>query len=110
MAVFEEGNIIYSCVLPIGSSHITNDIAIGLRGSIDLAEKVKLEYGSAISSEVSKKEIIDLSKLGLEESGTVLRLDVVKIIEARLVETLELVNKELKVINRQGLYPLELFF
>jgi len=105
MAVFEEGNIIYSCVLPIGSSHITNDIAIGLRGSIDLAEKVKLEYGSAISSEVGKKEMIDLSKLGLEESGTVFRSDVVKIIEARLVETLELVNKELKIINRQGLLP-----
>lgn len=105
MAVFEEGNIIHSCVLPIGSSHITNDIAIGLRGSIDLAEKVKLEYGSAVSSEVNKKEIIDLSKLGLEESGTVLRSDVVKIIEARLVETLELVNKELKMINRQGLLP-----
>ena len=105
MAVFEEGNIIHSCVLPVGSSHITNDIAIGLRGSIDLAEKVKLEYGLATSSEVSKKEVIDLSKLGLEESGTVLRSDVVKIIEARLVETLELVNKELKIINRQGLLP-----
>ena len=105
MAVFEEGNIIHSCVLPVGSSHITNDIAIGLRGSIDLAEKVKLEYGLATSLEVGKKEVIDLSKLGLEESGTVLRSDVVKIIEARLVETLELVNKELKIINRQGLLP-----
>jgi len=105
MAVFEEGNIIHSCVLPIGSSHITNDIAIGLRGSIDLAERVKIEYGSAISSEINKKEVIDLSKLGLEESGTVLRSDVVNIIEARLVETLELVNKELKSINRQGLLP-----
>lgn len=105
MAVFEEGNIVHSCVLPVGSAHITNDIAIGLRGSIDLAEKVKLEYGSAIASEIGKKDIIDLSKLGLEESGAVSRSDVVKIIEARLIETLELVNKELKIINRQGLLP-----
>lgn len=105
MTVYEEGNIVHSCVLPVGSAHITNDIAIGLRGSIDLAEKVKLEYGSALSSEISKRDNIDLSKLGLEGKGVVSRVEVVKIIEARLSEILELANKELKSIDRQGLLP-----
>lgn len=105
MTVFEEGKIIHSCVLPVGSAHITNDIAIGLRSSIELAEKVKLEYGSALSSEIGKKENIDLSKLGLNEKGVVPRIEVVKIIEARLSEILELANKELKKIDRQGLLP-----
>ena len=105
LTVFEEGEFVYSSVLPVGSSHITNDIAIGLRGSIDLAEKVKLEYGSSLSSEINKKDTIDLSKFGLEEKGIVSRLEVTKIIEARLNEILELTNKELKKIDRQGLLP-----
>lgn len=105
LTVFEEGDIIHSCILPIGSSHVTNDIAIGLRTAIDLAEKVKLEYGSALASEISKKENIDLSKLGLEEEGLVPRVQVAEIIEARVCEVLDLVNKELKRIDRQGLLP-----
>lgn len=105
ITVFEEGKIIHSCVLPVGSSHITNDIAIGLRSSIELAEKVKLEYGSALSSEIGKKENIDLSKLELNEKGIIPRAEVVKIVEARLSEILELANKELKNIDRQGLLP-----
>ncbi len=105
LTVFEEGYIIHSCVLPVGSSHITNDIAIGLRSDIDLAEKVKLEYGSALLSDINKKDMIDLAKLGSREGGVVPRVQVVEIVEARLSEILELANKELKKIDRQGLLP-----
>lgn len=105
LTVFEEGDIIHSCVLPIGSSHITSDIAIGLRSNIDLAEKVKLEYGSALVSEISKKDNINLSKLTEEEKGVIPRVQVAEIIEARLSEIFDLVNKELRKIDRQGLLP-----
>lgn len=105
LTVFEEGDIIHSCVLPIGSSHITSDIAIGLRSNIDLAEKVKLEYGSALVSEISKKDNINLSKLTGEEKGVIPRVQVAEIIEARLSEVFDLVNKELRKIDRQGLLP-----
>ena len=47
LAVFEENDLLHTAVIPIGGNHITNDIAIGLRTSIDVAEKVKLEYGNA---------------------------------------------------------------
>lgn len=106
LTIFEEGDIVHSCVLPIGSSHITNDIAIGLRSDIDLAERIKLEYGAAVSSEINKKDLIDLAKLSMGgEKGVIPRVEIANIIEARASEILELVNKELKKIDRQGLLP-----
>lgn len=104
LTVFEEGDIVHASALPIGGSHITNDIAIGLRTSVDVAERVKLEYGFAFPEEINKKEIIDLTKLEGEE-GIVSRRQVAEIINARIIEIFDLVNKELKKIGRQGLLP-----
>jgi cell division protein FtsA len=47
VSVYEEGNLLHAAILPVGGMHITNDIAIGLRTSIDTAERVKLLYGAA---------------------------------------------------------------
>lgn len=105
MAVYEEGKLLYTHILPVGSSHITNDIAIGLRTTIDLAEKIKLEYGLALPSEIKKKEIINLSELYGKEEGMIDRKDLAKIIEARIQEIFDLVNKELRRINKQRLLP-----
>lgn len=103
MAVFEEGDILHTKILPVGSSHITNDIAILLRTSVDVAEKVKLEFGNCVPGEVSKKEVIDLEKLGGQ--GQHSKYEVAEIIEARVLELAELINKELKEIDREGLLP-----
>ncbi len=105
MAAYEEGKLLYAQILPVGSSHITNDIAIGLRTTIDLAEKIKLQHGSALPSEIKKKEIIDLSKIDEKEKGIINRREVAKIIEARVQEIFDLVNKELKKIGKQKLLP-----
>ncbi|OGD38570.1 cell division protein FtsA [Candidatus Azambacteria bacterium RIFCSPLOWO2_02_FULL_46_11] len=105
LGVFEDGDIVYANILPIGSGHITNDIAIGLRTSIDVAEKIKLEYGSCAASEIGKKETIDLAKFGVEDQTKVSRRMLADIIEARICEIFDLVNKELKKINRQGMLP-----
>ena len=102
--VFEEGDLVDACVLPIGSGHITNDLAIGLRCDIDVAEKIKLQYGSVLAEEIGKKETIDLEKLGCE-SGQVSRQRVAEIIEARASEIFELAYKRLKQIDRAGLLP-----
>jgi len=104
LTIFEEGDIIHTSILPIGGSHITNDLAIGLRTSVDVAERVKLEYGSALPDEINKKEVIDLSKLEGEE-GANSRKYVAEIMHARLNEIFDLANKELKRIDRQGLLP-----
>ncbi|MEA2006748.1 MAG: cell division protein FtsA [Patescibacteria group bacterium] len=105
MAVFEESELIHIAVLPVGASHITNDIAIGLRTSIDVAEKVKLKYGSALSEEIGKNEQIDLAGIDVNEEGSVSRRHVAEIIEARIEEIFYLVEKELKKIGRSALLP-----
>ncbi|MDP2837671.1 MAG: cell division protein FtsA [Candidatus Moranbacteria bacterium] len=105
LAVFEDGDLLHLGVLPVGGAHITNDIAIGLRTSIEVAEAVKLQYGSAIAREVSKKDEIDLGMIDSQEEGMVSQHHVVEIIEARLEEIFSFVNTELKNIGREGLLP-----
>ncbi len=105
IAVFEEDDLLHTSVLPLGGNHITNDIAIGLRTSIDVAEKVKLEFGNAMPREINKKEDIDLSLIDSQEEGMVSRYHVAEIIEARLEEIFSLVNKELKSIGKDKLLP-----
>lgn len=105
LAVYEEGDLVHTAILPLGAGHITNDIAIGLRTSIDVAEKIKLEYGTAVSADVNKKEGIDLSQIDSQEEGVVSRHHVSEIIEARLEEILSLVQRELKAIGKAGLLP-----
>jgi cell division protein FtsA len=105
VSVYEEGNLLHAAILPVGGMHITNDIAIGLRTSIDTAERVKLLYGAADSRMVDHGELIDLNKVDPEENGTVSRKEVVEIIEARLEEIFDLVNRELKNIDRDGKLP-----
>lgn len=105
LAVYEDGNLLHLAVLPVGSGHITNDIAIGLRTSIDVAEAVKLQYGTANPGEVGKREEVDLSLFDAHEEGLVSRHHIAEIIEARLEEIFSFVNTELKAINRDGLLP-----
>lgn len=102
LAIFEEGSLIHLTILPIGSSHITNDIAVGLRTSIDIAEKIKLEFGSLFFQGNKKKERIKLEE---EETLVFSRKQLSKIIEARVLEIFREVNKELKKISKQQLLP-----
>ncbi len=105
LAVYEEGEILHSTILPIGSEHITNDIAIGLRTAIDVAERVKIEYGDCFSNTVSKKEEIDLYELGASEHETVKRKYLSEIIEARVEEIMQKIDDELRKVGRSGMLP-----
>jgi cell division protein FtsA len=105
LAVYEEGDLIHAVIIPVGAGHITNDIAIGLRTSVETAEKIKLEYGSAISNDINKKEGIELSQFDSAEEDVVSRHHVAEIIEARFEEIFSLVQKELKLIGKAGLLP-----
>lgn len=105
LAVFEEGDVIHTSILPVGSGHITNDIAIGLRTSIEVAEQVKLEYASCLPDEVNKRDEIDLADISPNETTVVSRRQIAEITEARVEEIFTLADKELKKIERSGLLP-----
>ncbi len=105
LAVFEEGDILHTKVLPIGSDHITSDIAIGLRISIDTAEKIKLECGTALSSGISKRDEIDIGEIEGRESNFISKKYVSEITEARIEEIFEKIDDELKKIDKSGKLP-----
>ena len=92
---FEEGEITICGVVPIGSMHITNDIAIGLRTNLDLAENIKLKFGYAVPDRVDEKEMIDLGKLDKNEDGEVKLKYISEIIEARLNEVLLIIKENM---------------
>ncbi len=105
MAVFEEGDLITTAVLPLGSNHITADIAIGLRTSLDIAEDIKLEYGNAVVANVNKRDEINLADFSDTENESVSLKYVAEIIEARVEEIFDMVDKKLIEIDRSGLLP-----
>ena len=105
VSVFEDGATLHTSVIPIGGENVTNDVAIGMRTSIDTAEKLKIEYGSIDPEEVNDRETIDLSLISKLDAHLVSKKQVVEIIRARYQEILVHVKEELAKINRDGMLP-----
>ncbi len=103
--VYEEGKVMYAKSIPIGSGYLTNDVAIGLKTSIDVAEKLKLTYGFALSRDVSLRDMIKLSEFDPGNKNEIKKRFLSEIIEVRLVELLELINNELKSLGRNAQLP-----
>lgn len=105
IAVYEENKLLHIAVFPVGSAHITNDLAIGLKTSIESAEAVKSSFGYAISKNISGKDLIDLAKIDPQSRNAISKRFVAEIIEMRLAEIMEWIGGELKHINRAGKLP-----
>ena len=77
-------------VLPVGGNNVTNDVAIGIKTSLQVAEELKIRHGTCDLRGIDEDEEISVSVLGEEAGRTVSRLEVCQIIEARMRETFEL--------------------
>ncbi len=110
IAVFEEGDLLHTAIIPLGGDHITNDIAIGLRTSIEIAEQVKLAHGNAVPDAVDRKHQFSLRDFGAESDEVIKQRFVAEIIEARLEEIFEAIDNELRKIDRSGMLPVGCFF
>lgn len=101
VAIYEEGDLQYSAVIPLGGVNITNDLAIGLKTDPEIAEQVKVEHASAINrhenSGISVKHKSEIHNFQID--------DIDEIVEARLEEIFEAVQHELKRAGRAGKLP-----
>jgi cell division protein FtsA len=101
VAVYEEGDLRFTAVIPIGGINITNDLAIGLKIDQVIAEKLKVEHASAVTRH-------EASGLSVEYEGEIYSFqttDIDEIVEARLEEIFEAINKELRRVGREGKLP-----
>jgi len=113
IAVYVDGALAYSGVIPVGAKNVTNDLAIGLRVSLDSAEKIKL----ALSEDDKKKvksdaksigdiEMIDFTNLGIEDTKRVSKKTLLQgIIKPRLNEIFTMVRIELEKENLRARIP-----
>lgn len=104
MALFHEGDLIHTAILPIGSRHITNDIAIAFRTSMDKAEEIKRQYGFTGSYENGKRDV-DLSDFLGEKDFIVPGKQIAKIIDYRVSELFDIISDEFKKLPRNFLLP-----
>lgn len=104
-AVYEENKILQAFSFPVGAGHITNDLAVGLKTSVDNAEALKMNYSFALSKEVPRRDSVKWRENETVPATEISRRFLSEIVEVRLAEIFELVNNELKNIRRNGQLP-----
>lgn len=105
IAIFIEGSIWHTVVLPTGGEQITNDIAVGLRTPFATAEELKIKYGHALSHTILPEETVRVSMFGEDGQQSISRHFLSEIVEARAEEILEMIQKEIKRSGYDGLLP-----
>ena len=105
IAVYTDGAIWHSVVLPVGGNLITSDIAIGLRLPVGVAEELKIMYGHCDPSAIDDDDMIDLAQFMPDCDDLVPRKLLSEIIQARVDEIFGMVHEELKKSGYDGLLP-----
>lgn len=101
LIVVEDGEVQHVAVLPIGGNHLTNDLAIGLKTDLDVAEQVKLQHATLASGTAKKTASVKVNDI----SHSFDYEDIEMITEARIEELFEFVDKELVKIRKSRKLP-----
>jgi cell division protein FtsA len=105
VVMFEEQKPLFAKSFPIGASHITNDIAVGLKISVEMAEQLKREFGNANSKKVSRRDVIQCEELSEDFGGEISRRFLAEIIEVRVSEIIDIIRDELNPIMEKFRFP-----
>ncbi|WP_411823979.1 cell division protein FtsA [Leptospira sp. 'Mane'] len=100
--VYVDGGIAFSSVVPFGGFHITSDLSIGLKTTIETAEILKKRYGHTQIDQIDPTERIEIPAISGRAARSIFRQELVEIMEPRIREILEMVDHEL---NRSGFKP-----
>jgi cell division protein FtsA len=95
IAVFAEGSIKHTSVLPLGGDYLTNDIAVGLRTPMNEAEKIKIKYGCAYTPLIPADDTIEVPSVGGRSPREVARHILGEIVEPRIEEMFRLAHREI---------------
>lgn len=96
IAVFVEGAVFHTCVLPVGGYHLTHDLVAGLRAPFSQVEELKVEYGCALPSHVDAEETVEVEAFGGQRMKEVSRRRIAEILQARVEEILEMIYIDVK--------------
>ena len=102
IALYHDGTLKHTAVLGIGGNHVTNDIAAGLRTPFNEAERIKQRYGFAKARMVTDDERVEVPSVAGKSAGTVSRQILCEIIEPRLNEIFELIQREVAKSGYEG--------
>jgi cell division protein FtsA len=103
IAVFLNGAIRHTAVIPIGGDHLTNDLVIGLRTSAREADQLKRKYGACLTSLVSPEDQIEIPSVGGRAPRPMPRQVMAQILEPRVEEIFEMIKNELQRSGYQEL-------
>jgi cell division protein FtsA len=95
VAMFLDDAIRYSGVVGLGGNHITSDISVGLRTSMEEAEKIKKKYGCAIVEWINPQDIIEVGSVGGQKPRELKQSILTEIIEARVEEIVKIIEAEM---------------
>jgi cell division protein FtsA len=104
LALYMQGTVWHTKVIPIGGFHVTNDIAIGLRVPYEIAEEIKLRYGDCRPDQIDPGVVFTVEPFGGEKIQ-VGRQDLAQVIEARAEEIFHLILQDIKRSGYDGLLP-----
>jgi cell division protein FtsA len=95
-AVFLEGNVVHTNVLPVGAGHFTSDISVVLRTPMEDAERIKRRYGCALGSLIVDDDPIEVPTVGGRAPKILSRHELTNILEPRAAEISKLVYRDLE--------------
>ncbi|MCM3610743.1 cell division protein FtsA [Planococcus sp. MERTA32b] len=103
IAIFQDGHLVASTVIPVGGDHVTKDLSIVLKTPTDQAEKIKLEYGHAFYDNASEDELFEVPVIGSDTKEQYSQKYISEIIGVRLEELFELILDEFYRLGVQDL-------
>jgi len=105
VAVFTQGSVLHTSVLPVGGINITNDIAVGLRTPLHRAEELKIREGCSVEELVDPSRMIEVPNTGGDGVRSATVKNLIEIVEPRMEEIFDLIKKEIQKSGGYDMLP-----